>query len=484
MLLYGLFSLLVYPIGLHASPDSSPQLDDIVRLLKSGANDQVLNLATDRLKRSPRSCALYSLQGMAFSALRQPGEALHSFEHAATLCPMDLAALEGAAQIRYSQKDPKAIPLLERIIRIQPTNQPAHAMLASSLRNAGDCSAALPHYEASREAFVAKSEWMEGRGACLAATGNYVDALNQYQALQEQDPSDPNCYRIAWLQSKNGNNQQAFTTMKPLLAEATNPSALSFGSYLAESLGDTPQAVSLLRQAIVLQPDNVQNYIDFANIAFAHKSFPVGISMVNAGLNRLPDAAPLYLARGILKAQTADQTASAIEDFEHAHQLDPKMSLSLDAIGIAKTQQYNDTASRELFEHQAKLSPDDPVLQYLLAEQLSQTSQSNAENLDRAVRAAQKATILDPHYVPARDLLAKLYLRANQPNLAMEQAEKALQDDPTDQEALYQKLVAARHSGDRAAVRELSQQFEAIRTANAEHQKTVDRFRLEEVRAP
>ena len=203
--------------------------------------------------------------------------------------------------------------------------------------------------------------------------------------------------------------------------------------------------------------------------------------MIDAGLKQLPKAAPLYLARGILRAQITDEIPTAIEDFEYAHKLDPKLSLSVDALGIVKTQQYNDVASRELFEKEAKSNPDDPVLQYLLAEQLSQSSDEGEEILRNAIRAAKRATLLDPHYVPARNLLAELYLRANQPNLAIEQAESALHVEPNDQEALYQKLLATRRLGDRAAVQALSKQFEAIRAANDEHQQKVDRFRLEEV---
>lgn len=206
--------------------------------------------------------------------------------------------------------------------------------------------------------------------------------------------------------------------------------------------------------------------------------------MVDLGLSRLPDAAPLYLARGVLKAQVAEQIPAAIEDFEQAHRLDSKLSLSVDALGIIRTQKYDDAGSRELFERQAKLNPNDPILQYLLAEQLSQAGEDGKDTLNRAIAAAKQATLLDPGYAPARDLLAKLYLRANEPKLALEQANLALLNDPNDQDALYQKLLAARHLGDRAAVQELSKQFEGIRRANDEHQKILDRFRLEKVKEP
>lgn len=448
-------------------------------MLHRGENQQALDLTTNRLKTYPQDCRLYSLQGIAAMGLGHRTDALQAFDHALSLCPRDLAALEGAGQLHYSQHDKSAIPLLERVLALQPDNQPAHAMLASSLRDAGRCREALPHFAASQSAFSQKPEWLEGDAGCLALTGQYAKALALYKQLEALQPGPTYLYNIAWLEARTGDDRAALTTLEPIFKQDKSSPAFSFGSYLAERLGDTPRAVALLRSAIVLAPDNVQNYLDFANIAFTHKSFSAGIAMIDSGLSRLPDSAPLYLARGILKAQLTGQTASAIEDFQHAHKLDPQLSLSVDALGIVRTQEHNNADSRAIFEEQIRLHPDDPVLHYLLAEQLSQAAGSNATQ--QAIQTAKQATVLDPNYVPARDLLAKLYLRANLPALAAAEADHALKSDPNDQEALYQKLIAMRRLGNHAAVAQLTHQFETLRARNAEHQRTLDRFRLDAV---
>jgi tetratricopeptide (TPR) repeat protein len=465
-----------------AAQEGNTQISEIIHQLRSGNNEQALTLIDAQIKSHPQDCRVSSLQGVALAGLSRQDEALSAFDRALVKCPDYLAALEGAGQIRYARKDKAAIPILEHIVSLQPTNLPAQAMLASALRNSGDCKAALPHFEASRSAFATRTEWMEGHAACLATTGDYTAALAQYRELQAAQPSDVYLYDIAFIEWRTGDSRQALATLEPLLASGGYEPALSLGSHLAEKLGDTPRAVDLLRKAILLAPDDVQNYLDFASIAFAHQSFQVGIAMVDAGLKRMPQSAPLYLARGVLKVQLSDQTQAAIADFEKAHSLDPKLSLSLDAIGIVKTQQHDNTASQNLFEEQAKRNPNDPVLHYLLAEQLSQSEAANGETLHRAIEAAKRATILDPHYLPAHDLLARLYLRAGEPRLAIEQAQIALADDPNDQEALYQELMATRSIGDSEAVRELSQKFATLRKANAERQQAIDRFRLEEVK--
>ncbi len=477
-----LFVVFLFSIHALSAQEGSAPISEIVNQLRSGNNEQALTLITVQIKSYPQDCRLSSLQGVALAGLDRHDEALSAFDRALAKCPDYLAALEGAGQIRYARKDRAAIPILEHIVSLQPTNLPAQAMLASALRSSGDCKAALPHFEASSSAFANRTEWMEGHAACLATTGDYGAALAQYRELQAAQPGDIYLYDIAFLEWRTGDSHKALATLEPLLASGSYEPALSLGSHLAEKLGDTPRAVDLLRKAILMTPDNVQNYLDFASIAFAHQSFQVGIAMVDAGLNRMPQSAALYLARGVLEVQLSDETQAAIADFEEAHRLDPKLSLSLDAIGIVKTQQHDNAASQNLFEEQAKMNPNDPVLHYLLAEQLSQSEAANDETLHRAIEAAKRATVLDPHYLPAHDLLARLYLRAGLPKLAIEQTQIALADDPNDQEAVYQELMALRSTGDREAVQELSQKFATLRQANAERQQAIDRFRLEEAK--
>ena len=101
---------------------------------------------------------------------------------------------------------------------------------------------------------------------------------------------------------------------------------------------DTPQAVATLRQAILLDPQNVNLYVDFANLSSAHDSFQVGIDVVSDGISQLPKAVPLYLARGVLYVQLA-QYDKAEADFETAHELDPRQSLSSAAQGLLAAQE-------------------------------------------------------------------------------------------------------------------------------------------------
>ena len=111
-------------------------------------------------------------------------------------------------------------------------------------------------------------------------------------------------------------------------------------------------------------------YLNFANLSSSHDSYQVGIDALSDGVTQLPQAAPLYLARGVLYVQLA-QYDKAETDFETAYRLDPNQSLSSAAQGILAIQQ--DDVDRALKTVQTRLArkPADPLLLYLQADFLS-----------------------------------------------------------------------------------------------------------------
>lgn len=472
---------LPFGAGLHAfAQQQSSDAAQIISSLRQGDNAQALSMADRALNAHPGDCRLLSLKGMALSGMNEPAKSLSAFERALTRCPDYLSALEGAAQIEYAQHDIAAIPMLKRILKIKPENVTAEAMLASIYRGRGDCTDALSHFEASKPLFSSRPELLRGYGSCLAQAGKYNAALPIYQELLEGHSSDSIRYDVAFLQWKMGSASEALATLAPLLQANSYEPAFTLGSRLSEESGDTNQAVKLLRTAILLNPRDIDNYLDFANLAFNHNSFQVGIDMVDTGLKQLPDAAQLYIARGVLQVQLSKNQA-AIADFEHAHQLDPKLSFALDAMGILQSQMHHDSQSLALFQSAVRQHPNDALLQYLLAEQLSETGTTlDNSNMRQAIASAETAVKLDPAYQPARDLLAMLYVKTGQKALAIKQAKLALARNPDDQIALYQEIMARRGSGNTADIRTLTQRLNEVRKENAQKNRRGSRYQLQD----
>lgn len=471
-------TVLCLPIS---AQNKSPGRAEVIQALRRSDPQGALSLAAEALRSSPQDCALLSLQGVAYNSLGQSQPALQAFQKALAFCPAYLAALEGAAQIEYAQGSPAVTQLLDRILAAQPNNPTAQAMLAATLRAEHQCEKALPHFGAARPLLASRPDLLQSYGFCLAETGDPSAALAIYQQLLAQSPDNSIRYDVALLQWKTHADDGALVTLAPLLTGTPPGFALVLASKLHEEKGETPQAVALLREAILQSPDDLDNYIDFAAIAFNHTSFQVGIDMLNAGLGRLPRAARLYVARGVLEAQISKSEA-AIADFEQAHRLDPQLSFAVDAVGIMQSQQHQDKESLALFVDQAKKHADDPLLQYLLAEQLSETAvgEDRNANLAAAIAAGERAVALDVGYTAAHDLLATLYVRAKQPQRAIEQAELALAKDPLDQTALYQELMASRGSADSARINALTARLKEARSEATRRQQSTGRYSLQD----
>lgn len=451
---------------------------DIAQLLRAQQYDEALRDADSLLQKQPRDCRLLSLRGMALNGLGRSGEALHAFQQSLQICPNDLLPLEGAAQIEYAQRQPDTAKLLNRILAIRPDDVTSHAMLATLYRAKHDCKNAVPHYEASRAVFDSHPEMSQGYAWCLASLGDYPHAAEEYRRLLVAHPDETSRYNLAIVLWKLQQPKQALDALEPLFQSGKDETALVLGSQIAEEAGDTPRAVQLLRSAIVLDPKKADNYLNFAEIAFNHSSATVGIDMLNFGIQQLPDAAPLYVARGVLEVQLS-KSSEAISDFEQAHRLQPQLSLADDAIGIVKSQQHEFAASVELFRQQAQQHPNDGLLWYLYAEALSQSKEGERQSAE-ALAAAKQSVALDGQYVPARDLLALLYLQAHQPELALQTALAARKIDPNDETALYREIMARRSLGQREEAQKLVPQLQQIRSSNMKSQQLSHSFVLKD----
>jgi len=273
----------------------------------------------------------------------------------------------------------------------------------------------------------------------------------------------------------------ALATLKPLL-QTNNPDAetLELESRAYEDAKDTSRAVTTLRQAILLDPQNVNLYLDFANISFTHESFQVGIDVINDGMALQPKAAPLYFARGVLYVQLAEYD-KAEADFERAYELDPKQSLTAAALGLAAAQE-NDF-DRALGKVQASLArqPNDALLLYLQADILAEKHPDpGAPEFKLALYSAQRAVSLRPTLGAAHGVLAKLYLQAGRFHEAAEECRKALASDPKDQAAVYHLIQALRKTGNGAEIPDLLKRLALLRKQAAREESERYQYKLVE----
>jgi tetratricopeptide (TPR) repeat protein len=477
---------LVFAVALLAlaGPDTFPQtpqtrIEPITSALRGNDFAQAAELSRAALKEFPNDPHLWALQGIALASQGDDSPALAAFQQALKLQPDYVTALQGAAQLQFQANRPEAAPLLNRLLEQRPGDATAHAMLGVLRYRRGDCAAAVRHFEKSGELLDSQQAALQAYAICLVRLHRLDDAAGIFQRAVKQQPQDAHQRQLlAAIQLMAREPQDAIATLQPILAANPDSQTLELASAAYEDAHDTGPAVDTLRQAILLDPRNVNLYLDFATVCYAHQSFQVGVDAVTEGIDLQATAAPLYLARGVLYVQLAEYD-KAEADFDKAHELDPTQSLSAAAQGMADVQ-ANDL-DHALSTVQAKLArnPNDAFLLYLRADILSQKGPDpGSPDFQAALRSARQAVALQPTLASARSVLAKLYMQEGKYVEAAEQCRKALRSDPQDQTSLYRLIQALRKTNQQAEIPELLKRLAALREQAAQDQRERNRYKL------
>jgi tetratricopeptide (TPR) repeat protein len=460
---------------------ANEQVQSITSALSGHEFEKALQLLQSALQDSPNNAQLWMLQGLAFSGKGDSKSALASYQHALRLSPDYLPALEGAAQLEYQAGSADAIPLLERVLKIRPNDVTSHAMLAVLAEKNGDCETAVKHFSQIGPMLDSHPEALQGYGVCLLKLKQSDDAIRVFQQLMTSHPDDIRCRRaLAAVQLAAEKPQDALATMQPLLVSNPDVSTMRLASAIYEANKDTPNAVKILRDAIVKDPFQTGLYIDFAELAMDHQSFQTGVEMMNAGLKLQPGAAQLYMARGVLYVQLADYD-KAESDFERAEQLDPAPGMSAAAQGMLAEEQNQSDPDQALATVRAKLAknPGDAFLWYLQAAILSKKSaEPGSAEFKQGLESAKRSVSLQPSLTAAHNVLAKYYLDAGENALAAKECRLVLEQNPSDQSALYHLVIALRKTGEQAEIPDLLKRLAKARQEATKDEGERNRYKL------
>lgn len=290
----------------------------IAAALRTQQFDQALELLHPVLQQFPGNAELWTMQGMAYAGRGQKKEALSSFRSALKISPDHIPALQGAAQIEYEAGDAAGIPIMQHLLRLRPKDATTNAMLAVLEYQQGNCKVAVQHFGVASALFESKPEGLHAYATCLVKLKRFDEAAAVFKKSLALNPANRQERQLlAAIQLMAHKPHDALATLEPLLgSNFADAGALDLASAAYEDAHDTEKAVESLRQAILLDPQNVNLYLDFAAISATHQSFQVGINVVNDGINLQPKAAPLYFARGVLHVQLAEYD-QAQADFEN-----------------------------------------------------------------------------------------------------------------------------------------------------------------------
>ncbi len=451
-------------------------------LIHAHRYEDALQATQAHLKSAPGDFRFWTIEGIIFSLQGRNPSAIAAFDRALSLSPDYGAALRGKVQLLYQTGDARAIPLLERVLKNDPSDLTAHEMLALLDRNAGQCENASKQFAEAKQAIERHPASLEAYGYCLVQLQRFeasIPVFQQLAALLSKDAYPK--YDLAVVLAATKQYASALDVLGPLLTpDEKDTDVLSLASEAYEATGDTPKAVALLRQAIVLDPTHADYYVEFAAICLDHDSFQVGIDMLTAGIEHIPNSPSIYLSRGLLYAQLAEYD-QAESDFRKAEQLDSKQTFILYARDLSEMQRDNPEEALSAVRAQLKSHPDSAPLNFLKAKLImNHTPDPMSSAYAEAMKADLLAIKLKPDFVDARDLLANMEMTNGQYQHVIEQSQLALHYAPTDEAAMYHLLIALRHTGHRDDLKPLVKQLADLHQQAMKKETDRKRFRLVE----
>jgi tetratricopeptide (TPR) repeat protein len=453
-----------------------------IEALRAHDYAKALRLSEILTRTNPRDPRAWTLNGMALTNLGRSRETSKAFHQALALDPNYVAALAAAGQIEYDAGSPEARGLLEKLVRLNPQDQTAHAMLGVIAFKRKDCDAAIGHFDKSPQVISDNYLALAEFGVCLLCSNRPGDAIPVFQRVEQIKSDDWHSrYNLGLVQFLARHYTAAIQTLTPLTDGASpNAGALNLLAAVYEANQQTPEAVAALQRATQLTPHEVDNYLDLAALSLDHGAFQVGADVLTAALKMVPDSPSLYIERGVLYMQMG-QFNEADADFQKANTLEPAQNLDTLARGISLVQENELGRSLKIVRERLKKAPNDPFLNYLLAEVLIRRGfRPGTPEFKEAGQAARRAVQNKPDFALAYDVLSVLYLRAGQISQAVDAARLALKADPEDSAAVYHLIVCLRKEGDKRELPQLVKKLAEISTKERDRTTAVNRYKLVE----
>ncbi len=443
----GLLAIGLMPVDAQVAPPHD--VTAIAALLKQGLHAPALEAIDAALVQAPGDVRLWTLRGLALGGLKRSTEALAAYHKALDLDPQSMAALQGAAEIEYRTRRPEARRTIERIVALDPANAVGHAMLGALAFERRDCGAAVAFFERSGTEIDRNPAALDQFAHCLYVVGRYSEAAAMFDRHRTLAPGDQGSRIGAALALQAAGRYSEALERIEMLARGPGAAApvIDLAADLYDSLDRVPEAVDLLRGAMARTPDEESHYVTLGSICLKRESYDLAREIIDVGLRRLPQSAPLHGMRGVVHAQLGNLDG-ATADFEAAARLRPDRPLG----GVGRSLALQQTGQLEesivALRQEAARHPDDAPTLFLLAQALIRGGLSQGSPAAREAETALRRAVQEaPGFGEAHAELGKLYLKIGDPASAVTHLRKAIALTPTDRTATYSLLLALRQAG-------------------------------------
>jgi len=322
------------------------------------------------------------------------------------------------------------------------------SLLSTYYRQTGQMNRAAPVYADLVNKYPKSVPMKLAYAELLTDEGDYAKAQGVVDQLNKTNSEDPQVQALTGMMLLHaGKVNDALTVLQKGAKNYPDNLALKFWLGEADKAkGDIPGAEQNFRAVTQANPGNLLAQRELAGIAASNKDNPLLEQIASTLITKFPNLADGYLWRAVAEVNQ-NQPGQAEADLQTALQKNPKDSAALVALGEMRFQQKKYPEGADLLQRALDADPNQvPALHALVAYDLFQLHQP-----DKALALVQQDIAKSPNNSALYQQLSGLQLVMKDFNGALNSAQKAMQLNPNDGDAVIVYTRAETAAGNAGA---------------------------------
>lgn len=367
--------------------------------------------------------------------------------------------------LQFHQKNDlvRARNAYEHVLRLERNHPDAHYFLALLLRDGGDPSAALGHFERAAALQPGREDFqLAYADACIAA-GMDEKAHARYAEVVRKNPGNAvACFRLGQAEDRAGRLDAAVDAYKlALSAQPGLPEALNNLGNTYRKLGNIDAAERAYREALASRPGFAEAYRNLGVLSyFDRQRYDEAVECYRKAIELKPGFVDAYFGLAIVSA-CLGRKQEAVEAYEQVLALKPDHAEAYNNLGMIFFEEgFNDEA-RACYERALDIQE--------LAEAHNNLGLwwSREENTIKAAEHYREALRIRPEFADAYNGLGRNQSVEGNFTEAIESLRRAIMINPAFPEALANLGKAYHESGQMAEAVEAYLQADAIQPCGA-----------------
>ena len=255
----------------------------------------------------------------------------------------------------------KSIPLLKKVIQLEPNDPDAHNNLGIALKELGDLDDAIASYNTALQLKPNYPDAHNNLGNALKQKGDLTAAVASYNTAIKLNPSDPDAHNnlsIA-LQEKGDLDAAIASYNTALQLKPNDPKTHNNLGIALQEKGHHNAAIASYNTALQLKPNDPKTHNNLGIALKEQGDLNAAIASYNNALQLKPNDPEIHFNLGIA-FMGRDELELAISSYNKALRLKPIYTEAHNNLGIALHEKADLIAAIASYDKALGLKPNDP----------------------------------------------------------------------------------------------------------------------------